>query len=80
MYYTFIKILEYGSLFYIAQGIFPGNYTEYPKSGILNLLHMIMNAYPRTVVLACIYNSHATEIGKKTSQKYDFWSATNFIF
>ena len=30
--------------------------------------------------LACIYNSHATEIGKKTSQKYDFWWATNFIF
>ena len=30
--------------------------------------------------LACIYNSRATEIGKKTSQKYDFWWATNFIF
>ena len=32
------------------------------------------------LVIACIYNSRATEISKKFSLKYDFLWATSFIF
>ena len=32
------------------------------------------------VNLACIYNSHATEISTNFPLKYDFWWATSFIF
>ena len=50
----------------------------YTHVTIYTILGLLRGSY--TVHVACIYNSRATEIGKKTSQKYDFWWATNFIF